>query len=248
MTRIAVAGATGSIGRLIVEAAEQNDVEVVPLSRSHGVDLLSAEGLAGKLEGVTAVIDASQVGDPTTQDPVTPILAAARNLIEACRSSSVGRLVMLSINGVQDEGLRQFPFYDARARQEEAVAESGLVHTIVRSSQWFEFALNPAAIVEEEDAVVAQNWYIQPAAARSVARYLVRAALGEHGEGVVTVCGPDALRLPELTEAVLRHRGDNRPVNVEEPPLPGLGDGKLLAPADSDIVTPSLDEWLAEQR
>ncbi|MDN5605240.1 MAG: NAD(P)H-binding protein [Kocuria sp.] len=247
MTRLAVAGATGAMGELIVQAAEEDGFTVVPLSRSQGVDLLSADGLDAKLEGVSAVIDASQVVSPVAEDPVAPILKGADNLVGASRSAGVDRLIMLSINGVQDEGLRQFPFYDARSRQEEVVADSGLAHTIVRSSQWFEFALNPAAVVEEDDVVRAQNWQIQPAAALSVARYVVRAAAGEHGDGVVTVCGPDRMRLPELTEAVLRHRGDERPVTIESAPLPGMDNGSLLAPADADLVGPALGEWLDAQ-
>lgn len=248
MNRIAIAGATGSIGKLIVEEAEKKDLDVVALSRSTGADLLTGEGLREKLTGVDAVIDASQVGDPTADDPVSPILRGAQNLLDAAGSANVGRLVMLSINGVQDAGLQNFPFYDARARQEKLVLDSRLTSTIVRSSQWFEFALNPAAVSVADHEVTSQDWYIQPAAAASVARYLVEAALGEHGDGVVTVCGPDAMRLPALTEAVLAHRDDARPVEIQEPPLVGLGDGTLLAPAGADLVGPTLDQWLDDLR
>ena len=244
MNRIAITGATGSIGQLIVAEAEKKDLQVVSLSRSTGIDLLTGAGLEEALANVDAVIDASQVGDPTSEDPVTPILTGARHLIDAAKSADVGRLVMLSINGVQDKGLQQFPFYDARAKQEKLVADSGLTTTIVRSSQWFEFALNPAAVTENDENVVVQDWNIQPAAASSIARYLVEAALGEHGDGVVTVCGPDAMRLPALTEAVLAHRDDARPVDIQDPPLAGLGDGTLLAPEGSDLVGPTLDQWL----
>ena len=151
---------------------------------------------------------------------------------------------MLSINGVQDEGLQQFPFYAARAAQEELVGRSSVEHLIVRSAQWFEFGMNPAAVTEEQDRVRAQDWAIQPLAAASVASFLVEAAQGRHGAGMVTLAGPDRMRLPELTERTLRARGDRRPVHAEDPVFPGLGDGTLHAPSDARILGPGLAQWL----
>ena len=57
--RIAVAGATGRLGRHIVDVLSERGHEVVSMSRSLGVDVVTAEGLAGALEGVETVIDAA---------------------------------------------------------------------------------------------------------------------------------------------------------------------------------------------
>lgn len=246
MPVIAVAGASGAIGTLIVRAAEEGGHEVVALDRAHGCDLLEGRGLVEKLRGADAVIDASQVAAPDHDEPTGPILEAARNLARAAEEAGVGRLVMLSINGVQDEGLRAFPFYAARFAQEQAVADASIPHTVVRSAQWFEFALNPAAATEHPDAVEVQDWAIQPLAAKTVGEFLVAAALGEHGDGVVTIAGRERFRLPELTARVLAHRGDERPVRTVDAPLPGLADGSLYAPEDALLLGPSLQEWLAE--
>ncbi|MCA1169292.1 NAD(P)H-binding protein [Rothia kristinae] len=244
MTRIAVAGASGAIGTLVLHDAAQAGLDTVSLDRAHGIDLLTGEGLAAALEGVTAVIDVSQVAPPDHENPTGPILRAAGHLLEAAQAAGVRRLVMLSINGVQDEGLQQFPFYAARAAQEELVGRSSVEHLIVRSAQWFEFGMNPAAVTEEQDRVRAQDWAIQPLAAASVASFLVEAAQGQHGAGMVTLAGPDRMRLPELTERTLRARGDRRPVHAEDPVLPGLGDGTLHAPSDARILGPGLAQWL----
>ena len=56
--RIAVAGATGNIGARSVSALERNGHEAIPISRSHGVDLITGQGLDAALEGVDAVVDA----------------------------------------------------------------------------------------------------------------------------------------------------------------------------------------------
>ena len=49
--KIAVAGATGRVGRHVVDILGSSGHDVVPISRSHGVDVISGEGLAAALAG-----------------------------------------------------------------------------------------------------------------------------------------------------------------------------------------------------
>jgi short chain dehydrogenase len=56
-TKIAVDGATGRVGRHLVDVLEARGHDVVPISRSSGVDLITGEGLAQALEGVDYIID-----------------------------------------------------------------------------------------------------------------------------------------------------------------------------------------------
>ena len=53
--KIAVTGATGRVGRHVVDVLEAQGHEVVPISRSSGVDLITGEGLAAALAGRVAV-------------------------------------------------------------------------------------------------------------------------------------------------------------------------------------------------
>jgi len=50
--RIAIAGGTGTVGRHAVDAARERGHEVVVLTRSNGIDLVSGDGLADALDGV----------------------------------------------------------------------------------------------------------------------------------------------------------------------------------------------------
>ena len=59
MARIAVAGATGRVGRHVVDVLNEGGHDVVAISRSNGVDVITGEGLAAALEGVEVVIDTS---------------------------------------------------------------------------------------------------------------------------------------------------------------------------------------------
>ena len=62
--RIAVAGATGRVGRHVVDVLEAQGHEVVAMSRSTGVDLISGGGLAEALDGVEAIVDAATGPSP----------------------------------------------------------------------------------------------------------------------------------------------------------------------------------------
>ena len=48
-TKIAVAGATGRVGRHVVEVLKERGLDVVAMSRATGVDVITAEGLADAL-------------------------------------------------------------------------------------------------------------------------------------------------------------------------------------------------------
>src|SRR5688572_20671107 len=64
--RIAIAGATGNIGARTVSVLEQQGHDVVSISRSLGVDLLTGHGLDDVLADVDAVVDAT---NSTARDP-----------------------------------------------------------------------------------------------------------------------------------------------------------------------------------
>ena len=59
MTRIAVAGATGRVGRHVVDVLHEGGHDVVAISRANGVDVITGAGLAAALAGVEVVIDTS---------------------------------------------------------------------------------------------------------------------------------------------------------------------------------------------
>jgi uncharacterized protein YbjT (DUF2867 family) len=62
--RIAVAGATGRVGRHVVDVLEERGHDVVAISRSAGVDVITGEGLAQALAGVDTVVDAATSPSP----------------------------------------------------------------------------------------------------------------------------------------------------------------------------------------
>src|SRR2546423_1056260 len=97
--KIAVAGATGRVGRHVVDVLEARGHDVVAMSRSSGVDVVTAEGLAEALAGVECVIDVATGASPEEKAATEFFTAAARNLNEAGGPAGVRRLVVVSIIG-----------------------------------------------------------------------------------------------------------------------------------------------------
>jgi hypothetical protein len=79
-SRIAVAGATGRAGRHVVDILESRDYDAVPISRTHGVEVITGEGLDEALTGVDAIIDVSTGPTPDEKEATEFFTTATRNL------------------------------------------------------------------------------------------------------------------------------------------------------------------------
>lgn len=208
------------------------------------MDVITGQGLTQALEGVDVVID---VSDPMPGDDhadlTGTLTAAARNLVGACASQGVQRLVMLTIAGIEKPVFDRFPYYVAKRAAKEIVLNGPVPATIVKSTHWYEFATNPAVVICDDREVVVQDWLIQPIAVDTVADVLVEAALGQT-HAPLSITGPRALRLPELTSKLLARRGDPRGVRAVQPALSALAIGALLASEDAVVLGPDVDTWL----
>jgi nucleoside-diphosphate-sugar epimerase len=76
---LAVAGATGRVGRHVVDVLEGRGYDVVAMSRSSGVDVVSGDGLADALAGVECVIDTATGVSPEQEAATEFFTAAARS-------------------------------------------------------------------------------------------------------------------------------------------------------------------------
>ena len=244
LTTIAVIGATGTAGSRVVARLKARDVAVVEISRAHGVDLLAGEGLAQALEGADVVIDVSNPVPADGWSNITQTLAtASRNIVGACAAQEVPRLVVSTIAGIDDPVFDGFPYYEAKRASKEILLDGPVPTTIVKSTQWYEFATDPAAVSCNDGEVLVEDWLIQPIAADTVADVLVEAALGQT-RTPRTITGPHAIRLPELTSKLLSRQGDERRVRAVQPAVAALGTGALLASDHAVVVGPDVDTWL----
>jgi uncharacterized protein YbjT (DUF2867 family) len=95
--KIAVVGATGRAGHHLVDVLAERGHEVVPMSRTYGVDVISGDGLADALVGVESIVDAATGPSPEQEAATEFFTTAARNLQEAGERAGVQRIIVVSI-------------------------------------------------------------------------------------------------------------------------------------------------------
>ncbi|KAA1429439.1 NAD(P)H-binding protein [Nocardioides antri] len=241
---MAVAGGTGALGRQVVDAVRRRDLTPRVIARSQGVDLTTGEGLDEALAGVDAVIDASNVVALRAKPAIAFFDAATGHLLAAGERAGVRHHVAVSIVGCDRVDL---PYYLGKRRQEELVRSGPVPWTIVRATQFHEFA---GQMLERSRGPVAlvPDMLSQPVAARQMADHLVAVAVGEPLGLAPDVAGPEQHQIPDLARRLLGHRGKR--TKVVAVPLPGkagrqVADGGLLPGDGATILAQTYDEWLA---
>ena len=245
--RIAVAGGTGVSGRQAVVAAEAAGHQVVTISRSAGVDARTGAGLAGALEGVEVIIDATN--PPTIRrGAATAFFTQVTGRLQSVGAAAgVSRLVTLSIVGL--ERASGYGYYRAKLAHEAAALAGPLPATIVRATQFHEFPAQILARLAVGPLAAVPVMRIQPVAARSVGEVLVEVATGGSTAGAaVEIAGPEPEDLVDLARAIAHRRGTR--TTVIPLPVPGsagtaMRSGGLLPLPGVRLVGPTFDEWLA---
>jgi uncharacterized protein YbjT (DUF2867 family) len=232
--RIVVVGGTGLIGRQVIALLTQAGHEAVAAAPSTGVDTLTGEGVDEALVGADVVVDVSNSPSFADDDVLHFFTTSTRTLLDAEKRAGVRHHVVLSIVGADrnpDSG-----YLRAKVAQEELVRSGGVAWTVVRATQFFEFAQRIADGATVDGVVRVPPVAFQPIASADVARFVAEAAEGEPRDGVFDVAGPDRVRFDELIRGALA--GDAREV-VADPAAPYFG--AVLA---EDSIVPQGDARL----
>jgi uncharacterized protein YbjT (DUF2867 family) len=248
---IAVAGATGRVGHHVVDVLEERGHEVVPISRDHGIDLVTGQGLAAALRGVECVVDVSS-GPSPEQGPATEFFTAAMgNLQEAGRQRGVGRMIVVSIIGI-DRFSGGYPA--AKIAHERAALAGPVPARILRASQFHEFVGQLVDWGTQGDVAYLPKMRTQLVAARVVAEALAdlatdRAAVPAPAlVPIPEIAGPRPEHLIDCAELLLARRGDRRRVEgVSDPTDPDsavYASGGLLPGPHATLAGPTFEEWL----
>lgn len=241
MTTIAVAGGTGLVGRLVVEGVRRSGAEAVVIARSAGVDLTIGRGLDRALEGADAVIDVTNIVTQNRRRATEFFEASTRNLLDAEVRQGVGHHVVLSIVGIDRVG---FGYYRAKLAQEDLVREGRVAWTILRATQFHEFA---AQMLGGGPVAAVPSMLSQPVAAQEVADEVVRLATSPPAGMAPEIAGPREERVPDMVRRLAAAQG-RRPL-VLTLPLPGpsgrgMRQGALLPTSPGPRGTQTFGEWL----
>jgi len=93
MARIAVAGATGRVGRHVVDVLRGGGHDVVAISRSNGVDVITGDGLRAAQfhEFVEVLMGWGRQGDVVYLPPMRTQIVAARTVAQALAALALSR-------------------------------------------------------------------------------------------------------------------------------------------------------------
>ncbi len=257
--KIAVAGATGRLGRHVVGVLGAAGHKVVPISRSAGVDVITGDGLAEALTGAAAIIDVT-AGPGSGQRAATGFFtAAARNLQQAGERAGVARYVVVSIIGI---GKSAGGYGAAKLAHEQAVLAGPVPARILRVAQFHELVGVLMDRGRRGEVIYLPQMRTQIIAARTVAgalaamatssqaEFAAARAAGSAGAPVPELAGPREENLASLARLAAARRGDQariEEVTAADPDSQAAADGSLLPGPHARLAGPTFQEWLATQ-
>ena len=245
--KILVTGASGLLGRLVVselEQAGQTAIRAVrkPPANAAGMaswlklDLKTGDGLEDCVSGIATIIHCASSTGPF--DPEVDV-SGTKALLAAARSAGVSHMIHVSIVGIDRV---PYQYYKIKLQAEEVVRASGIPFTILRATQFHEFAEFLLARLTRLPLVFLPGGIkIQPVETRAVAKRLVEIAGAEPTNGIREIGGPDVWELRALVKTWLGAHQKRRLLL----PMPGLVLGRLARPLRSGGLTTSVQSELS---
>ncbi len=240
--KIAVAGATGRVGRHVVDVLRAKGHDVVAMSRSSGVDVVTGRGLAEALAGVECVIDVANGPSPGQQAATEFFTTAARNLHAAGERAGVRRMVVVSIIGCD-----RFTAGHASGPDPGADPARGAVPRVRRAA---------CGVGRQGEVSYVPKMRTQLVAARTVAEALADLAVGPElapapgsaGTLIPEIAGPRQESLVEMARLLVARRGDSLRIegvsDRADPDRELYELGALLPGPHATLAGPTFTEWL----
>jgi len=244
--RIAIAGATGRIGTLTIAELERAGHQTVPVSRAAGVDAYTGTGLDAALEGTDAVIDTTNTHAPDEAAIVDFFTTTTRNLLAAGERAGVRHHVLLSIVGIDHS--QRVPHYAGKREQERLVSRGPVPWSIVRVTQFHDFAAMVAGWTERDGVATIAPVLVQPIAQPDVAAALADVATAAPLNATVDVAGPRTEDLVDMARRTYAARGQDITLVPTWRGVFGVDmAGEVMLPGDkARLGHITFDDWLAD--
>ncbi len=247
-----VTGGRGTLGRPTVTALEHRGHEVTITSRRPRpddgprqlrFDLATGAGAAEVVAGQDVVVHIASDTDRLGRADVVGTTA----LLRAAEKSDLAHLVYISIVGCDEIPIG---YYKRKTAVERAIEASAVPHTILRTTQYHEFAaLIGTRLSKAYLTLVPSGVRFQSLDSAVAGQRLAELAELEPQGRVADLGGPEALLLSDMVRQYLDAIGKSRPVLAV--PLFGASyrgfvAGKNLAPNHADHTGRTWHQWLTE--
>lgn len=246
--KIVVIGGTGLIGSKVVKNLRDKGHEVVAAAPSSGVNTITGEGLAAAMKGAHVVIDVANSPSFEPRTVMEFFETSGRNLLAAEAAAGVRHHVALSVVGT--DRMQGSGYFRGKMAQENLIKASSIPYTIVRATQFFEFAGAIAkSATEEEDAVRVAPVMMQPIASDDVAAAVTHVALAKPMNDMVEIAGPETICQDEMVRQYLSANGVEKKV-IADPQAFYFGtavNDRSLTPGDNPRLGKiRFEDWLMQ--
>jgi len=245
---IVVIGGSGLIGSRLVNKLLQLGHKVIAASPNSGVNTITGEGLIEALENANVVVDVSN--SPSFEDNAVMefFRKSTMNLVNAEKNAGVQHHVVLSIVGtdrIPDSG-----YMRAKTAQEDLINSSGIPYSILRSTQFFEFAdrIAQAGTIGDETHISPAEF--QPIASEETVSELVNIVISAPLNDIVEVAGPVRMPMSEFIRYYLGTIEDSRQLIEDENSLyfgAKLNDESIVPGKNPRLGKIKYEDWLTRQ-
>lgn len=252
---VAIVGG-GMSGAAIADACRDMGHTTMLLSRSTGVDVTEPRSasrlveLAREMTGTVDVFVEATGTDATSRKAAVSFFTASTRTVSEAANSVGAQHILLSIVGCDRPEVSKFGYYAGKSEQESQARRISNLLTVVRTTQWFEFAEHVAARTTFGALSLVPNMVLRPLALDTAARTIAEtisddiSPTGLGAPRMVQVAGPEVLLLRDMVRELPK-----RPRRVAAMSVPtswgrAFQHGALLPDEDALIRGPTFAEWL----
>lgn len=239
--QVAVVGG-GLSGKAIERALIERGATVELFSRSTGFDVLR-DNATEHLRQFDAIVEAT--GHFTmSKKAATDFFTRSTRAIAAAARASGARHLLLSIVNCELPEVQAYGYFAAKTAQEHVARDESNELTIIRSTQWFEFAQQNLDRMKLGPISLVPQMTIKPLALDAVADVIADFATGIRGGTFHELAGPEVITLWDMTKQLQETAPFPLPM-----PIPGrmgqaFREGRLVPGKDTEVIGPSFSEWL----
>jgi uncharacterized protein YbjT (DUF2867 family) len=188
-------------------------LDVLAASSRLGIDTITGQGLSTALADARVVVDVTNSRSFDDDTALQFFHASSNNLLTAAQAARIKHYIVLSIVGT--DRLIESGYFRAKLAQEELVIASPMPHTILRSTQFYEFMPRIPEADGDGRTVRAAPALVQPLASAEVAAALADLSTAEPRNRMIEFAGPETFRLNDIVSQVMHAVADSRDVVMD---------------------------------
>lgn len=239
--RVAVVGG-GASGRAIQRALTERGATAELFSRSTGFDVLTDDA-AARLGDAEVIVEATGRFTISRKAATDFFTRSTRAVAGAARASGARHVLLSIVNGDLPQ-VQGYGYLAGKTAQERVARQESPEVTIVRSTQWFEFAGQNLERMKVGPFALVPAMTIQPVALDAVADVIAESATGTRPGALHEVAGPEVMTLWDMTAQLPGKRVTPIPLRIPSRYGRAFRDGTLLPAAGIEVVGPRYGEWL----